>query len=143
MSTLSPDQVPAAEQGLTQQQCNEMLPLVRAIAAELSERREIYSILMRRRAELARAATPEGLNSAIAELDACLWDQEQGILRACRELASNHLSLHTLSPIIVHFPHIEDDAVYCWREDEPRITHEHARGSNSGEHCSAIPYGGE
>lgn len=117
-----------------------MLPLVRSIAAELCERREIYGILVRRRDELGLASTPEGLTAALADLDASLWDHENAILRACREISSSGLSLQTLSPIVVHFPRADQDTVFCWREDEPRITHEHPRGSETDRECTALPH---
>lgn len=140
MSSGAPQQGPANEASFTIQECNDLLPLVRAIAAELIERREIYGILVRKQRKLEHSDTPEGLTSALASLDASVWDQENGILRACREIASHGLALQTLNPVVVHFPGVEKDVVHCWREDEPRITHQHGRGDEAESECTAAPH---
>ena len=140
MSSGAPQQVAADEASFTVQECNELLPLVRTIAAELIERREIYGILVRKQRELERAHTPEGLSAALANLDASIWEQEAGIMRAGREIASYGLTIQTLNPIVVHFPGVDRDVVHCWREDEPRITHQHRRGTADDSECTAAPH---
>ncbi|MEM7199994.1 MAG: DUF2203 family protein [Planctomycetota bacterium] len=115
-------------------QCNAILPLVRAVAGEIAERRRHRSSLLRERAALRKARTPEGLTEAVGVLDGQVCEEEDGIHRACRELQRYGLSVVRLNPLVVHFPGKAqkgdevDDMVFCWQEDEPAVSHAHPQG---------------
>ena len=70
----------------TLDEANSHLPLVRAIAAEIMERRRLRRRLTRKRERLEAAATPEGLTLALSDLDARIFEQDQGLERAQQEL---------------------------------------------------------
>ncbi len=111
-------------------ECNAMLPLVRAISAEIMERRRQRSRLVRRRDEFEHAPTPEGLSVAIADLSARICEAEDGIHRACQELERHHLTVLRINPLVVHFPGRTqgDDLVFCWQEDDATVSHGHPSG---------------
>lgn len=120
-------------------QCNAMLPLIRAIASELIERRQRFRALRSTRRELERSYSPEGLGVALADLETQILHEEDGILRVCEELTRHGLTVHRLSPLIVHFPGENgSDAAYCWREDEEAVAVHHPGGTRYGEHCCSV-----
>ncbi|MEC7726555.1 MAG: hypothetical protein VYD05_13630, partial [Planctomycetota bacterium] len=71
------------ERRYTLKEATEALKLVRVIAGEMLERRNERSTRARRRHLLESAATTEGLRDDLAELDARIWELDEG-LRSCR-----------------------------------------------------------
>ena len=108
-------------------ECNAILPLVRSVASELVERRMQFRELRSTRKELAKAHSPEGLGVAISDIDAQILEHEDGILRACEELSRHGLTVHRLSPLVVHFPGKSEQSkvMFCWSEGEPHVAHHH------------------
>ena len=101
-------------------EANEVLKLVRAIAAEWIERRTLRRVLDRQRRELEEAATPEGLRSELAELDARIWEQDEGIVQCRLELEELGMSIFRASPLTIHIPGQSKSGpvVFCWQEGE-------------------------
>jgi hypothetical protein len=107
--------------------CNAILPLIHAIAGELIDRRDQFKRLRRQLQALQQAPTPEGLGTAIADLEARILEQEDGIAAACEELARYGVSVQRLNPLIVHFPSADSaESVFCWSERERCVAHRHS-----------------
>ena len=121
----------------TLDECNAMLPLVRAVAIELVDRRRRNRRLQRERDKLELAATPEGLTQALADLDARIADHQDAIRRGCREFEDYGLTVLRMNPLIVHFPGRTrgGEIVFCWREGETTITHGHPCGQEHEPGC--------
>ncbi len=114
----------------TLDEANSHLPLVRAIATEIMERRKLRRRLTREREGLEAAATPEGLTLALSDLDARIFEQYQGQQSGHKELGEiGHLVLRT-NPLTVHFPGEtrNSQVVFCWQEGERSVCHGHAIG---------------
>lgn len=109
---------------------NSLLPLVRAIAAEIVERRSERLELLRRRERLEAAYSPEGFSGALADLDARIYRLDEGIENACRELTDLGLTVLRTNPLTVHFPGTTRTGpiVFCWQEGEDRVTFGHPSG---------------
>lgn len=126
--------LPARRRGrdtrFTLAQSNSMLPLVRAVTSEVIERRNRRRTLLRQRDDLERAHTPEGLAQALSDLDAAIYDQEDAILAACRELEAYGLDVLRLNPLVIHFPGRtrEGALVFCWQEGDSEVAHGHPPG---------------
>ena len=101
-------------------EANEVLKLVRAIAAEWIERRTLRRKLDRQRRQLEAAVTPEGLRGELAELDARIWEQDEGIARCRLELEGLGMTIFRTSPLTIHIPgHSKNGpVVFCWQEGE-------------------------
>ncbi|MCA8974418.1 MAG: DUF2203 family protein [Planctomycetes bacterium] len=101
-------------------EANEALKLVRAIASEWLERRSLRRTLDRRRRQLEEASTPEGLRSELAELDARIWEQDEGIATCRHELEDLGMSVFRVSPLTIHIPGYSrtGPVVFCWQEGE-------------------------
>ncbi len=114
----------------TLDEANSHLPLVRAIAAEIMERRRLRRRLTRKRERLEAAATPEGLTLALSDLDARIFEQDQGLERAQQELGDLGLVVLRTNPLTVHFPGEtrNSQVVFCWQEGERSVCHGHAVG---------------
>ncbi len=101
-------------------QAQALMPLLRAIAAEIRERRLAVHRLEAARRELEAAArrTPEGLERALAELDFELASQEHRIAACLRELAALGLRVPTLDPLVIHIPGTSEGrpVTFCWEE---------------------------
>ena len=110
--------------------CNTMLPLVRSVANEITERRRRRSRILREREQLEAARTPEGLSLALNEADARVADEEDGIQHCCVELEHYGLTVLRLNPLVVHFPGRtrDDQVVFCWQEGESTVSHGHPQG---------------
>ncbi len=110
--------------------CNRMLVLVRAIARELSERRNHLRELERTRQDLLAAETPEGLEHALTELDAEQYATHEGIRNTIHELELHGLTLLRLRPVTIHFPGVtkRGPIVFCWQEGDDAICHGHPTG---------------
>ncbi len=107
-----------------------MLPLVRSVANEIVERRRTRSRQLREREQLEQVRTPEGFSIALADLDARVCDEEEGIQRACREIERYGLIVLRLNPLVIHFPGRtqHEELVFCWQEDEVTVSHGHPQG---------------
>ena len=114
----------------TLDQCTGMLPIVKAIAAEMVERRRESQRLIRIRSGLQSALTPEGVRMALAEIEAQVVENIRGINHAGQELKDLGLSVLRQTPLTVHFPGRTrgDDVVFCWNEHEEAVCHGHAVG---------------
>ncbi len=114
----------------TLDEANSHLPLVRDIAAEIMERRKLRRRLTRQRERLEAAATPEGLTLALSDLDARIFEQDQGLERAQQELGDLGLVVLRTNPLTVHFPGEtrNSQVVFCWQEGERSVCHGHAVG---------------
>lgn len=101
-------------------EANEAIKLVGAIANEWLERRETRRTLDRRRRTLENAATPEGLRSELAELDARIWEQDEGIRLCRRELEDLGMTVFRVNPLTIHIPGNSKNGpvVFCWQEGE-------------------------
>ncbi len=121
-------------------ECKAMLPLVRAAADELTERRQQCRRLLHERETLESSQTPEGLTIALADLDQQIHDHEEGILKVHRELSSYGLSVLRLNPLVIHFPGRtrSGDIVFCWREGETTIAHGHPCGKEDEPACPLL-----
>ena len=111
-------------------EANSHLPLVRAIADEILERRKIRRRLMRQRERLEVAATPEGLTLALSDLDARIFEQDQAIDRCQEELRDLGLVVLRTNPLTIHYPGETRNThvVFCWQEGERSVCHGHAVG---------------
>lgn len=114
----------------TLDQSSALLPLVRTIAEEIVQRRTERQRLTRVRDELESAATPEGLNSSLADLDARILEHDAGMRRSTRELESLGLTVLRINPLTVHFPGRtrNGNVVFCWQEGETSVCHGHLVG---------------
>lgn len=114
----------------TLQEANSALALVRAIAAELLERRTARRALARQREQLEAAETPEGLRSELAELDARIWEHDEGLMRCRQELEDLGMTVLRTSPLTVHIPGSSRSGavVFCWQEGEQTVCFGHALG---------------
>ncbi len=111
-------------------EANRALKLVRAIAAELVERRTARRALARQREQLEQAITPEGLRSELAELDARIWEHDEA-MRVCKdELEDLGMTVLRTNPLTVHIPGATRTGavVFCWEEGEPTVCFGHAVG---------------
>ena len=101
-------------------EANEAIKLVSVIASEWLERREQRRILDRRRRQLEGAATPEGLRDELAELDARIWEHDEGIAHCRTELEELGMTVFRVNPLTVHIPGNSKTGpvVFCWQEGE-------------------------
>ncbi len=119
-------------------EANLALPLIRAIAAELVERRIDRRALRRRRELLEKAQTPEGLRGELAELDARIWEHDEAIGRCRSEFEVLGMTVLRTDPLTIHIPGqnrlgpksttTKDTVVFCWQEGEDTVCHGHPVG---------------
>ncbi|MCU0866926.1 MAG: DUF2203 domain-containing protein [Planctomycetes bacterium] len=109
---------------------NQVLKLVRAIATELIERRSARRTLAREREQLEAAATPEGLRSELAELDARIWEHDEALRNCNAELEGLGMTVLRTAPLTVHIPgHSKSGpVVFCWEEGESSVCFGHPPG---------------
>lgn len=114
----------------TLQEANTALKLVRAIAAELLERRTERRSLARQREQLEAAQTPEGLRGELAELDARIWEHDEGLTRCRHELEDLGMTVLRTNPLTVHIPGTSKSGavVFCWQEGESSVCFGHPLG---------------
>jgi hypothetical protein len=114
----------------TLQEANQALRLVRTIAAEIVERRTARRALARRREQLEAAVTPEGLRSELAELDARIWEHDEGAFRCRKELEALGMAVLRTNPLTVHIPGTSrrGEVVFCWEEGEGSVCFGHPVG---------------
>lgn len=111
-------------------EANQVLPLVRVIAAEFTERRSVRRTLARERDQLENARTPEGLRGELAELDARIAEQDEGLFRCRRELEDLGMRVLQSHPLTLHIQgqSRSGPVVFCWEEGEPNVCFGHAIG---------------
>ena len=111
-------------------EANQALKLVRAIATELIERRQVRRALSRMREQLEAAVTPEGLRGELAELDARIWEHDEAISRCKAELEDLGMTVLRTNPLNVHIPGTSknSDVVFCWQEGEASLCYGHPVG---------------
>jgi len=127
-------------------EANQVLKLVRVIAAEMLERRTDRRLLARQREQLESAETPEGLRSELAELDARIWEHDEALYHCKHELEDLGLTILRTSPLTVHIPGRSlpvkargkinllgkpkqaQDVVFCWQEGENEVGFGHCLG---------------
>ncbi len=111
-------------------EANQALKLVRAIAAELLERRTARRTLGRQREQLEAANTPEGLRGELAELDARIWEHDEAINRCHHELGDLGMTVLRPNPLTVHIPGQSKTGtvVFCWQEGEGSVCYGHPLG---------------
>ncbi|MFK7738895.1 MAG: hypothetical protein AB8H80_01130 [Planctomycetota bacterium] len=85
-------------------EANQVLKLVRVIAAEMLERRNDRRHLARERERLESAETPEGLRTELAELDARIWEHDEALLNCRHELEDLGLTVLRTNPLTIHIP---------------------------------------
>lgn len=111
-------------------EANGLLPLVKAIAAEVAERRGDRQRAVRLREQLEACHSPEGLVQALADLDAAIREHDDALDRSRRELAELGLSVLRMNPLTVHFPGraTPSEVVFCWMEGDADVDHGHLPG---------------
>ncbi len=123
-------------------EANQALPLVRAIAAELAERRSERRALRRQRELLEGAQTPEGLRDELAELDARIWEHDEALARCRHEFEELGMTVLRTNPLTIHIPGVTGTTgkaaaegtgtapavVFCWQEGEAAVGHGHPLG---------------
>ena len=111
-------------------EANQVLRLVRAIAAELVERRSARRLLARQREQLEEASTPEGLRSELAELDARIWSHDEALRQCKDELEQLGMTVLRTNPLTVHIPGTSRTGavVFCWQEGEDTVCFGHPPG---------------
>lgn len=111
-------------------EANRAMPLVRAIAAELVERRSERRALRRRRELLEGAQTPEGLRDELAELDARIWEHDEALARCRAEFEELGMTILRQNPLTIHIPGQSrtGEVVFCWQEGEDSVGHGHPLG---------------
>jgi hypothetical protein len=112
------------------EQANGLLPLLRAIAREVVERRTERRELFRLREDLDNARTPEGLGTCLADLDARIFVHKTALRAALQEIEDLSLTVLRLSPMTVHIPGVtrQGPLTFCWQIDEPSVLHGHQVG---------------
>ncbi len=111
-------------------QANGLLPLVKAIAAEMAERRSERQRAVRLRDQLEACHSPEGLTQALADLDSAIREHDDAIENGRRELVKLGLTVLRMNPVTVHFPGqpAPGQVVFCWIEGDHDIDHGHPAG---------------
>lgn len=114
-------------------EANQVLRLVRAIAAELVERRSARRHLARQREQLEAAETPEGLRSELAELDAQIWAHDEALHQCRHELEQLGMTVLRTNPLTVHIPGTSrtGEVVFCWEEGESSVCFGHPVGEEA------------
>ncbi len=114
----------------TLDEANRLLPLVSSIAQEITDRRDEKRRMRRMRSELEEARTQEGLDAAIAETDARIFELEIGMKHSRKELEALGLHILRTFPLTIHIPgHTQPGPlVFCWQEGESKVCHGHAVG---------------
>lgn len=109
---------------------NRALPLLQAIATEVIERRALRRQMDRQRCELEQVQTPEGLRGELAELDARIYDQDEGLRQSRLELEELGMTVLRMNPLTVHIPgqSRSGPVVFCWQEGEDHVGYGHPIG---------------
>ena len=109
---------------------NRLLPLLRAIAMEIEDRRRERRELTRMLDELKASQTPEGLDESIAELDSELFLNREATNAALAEFERLGLTVLRSAPLTIHIPGRTQRGplVFCWQAGEDGIGHGHLLG---------------
>lgn len=109
---------------------NHLLPLLRAIAAEIEDRRRERRELTRMLDELRSSHTPEGLEDSIAELESELFRNGEATNDALSEFEHLGLTVLRSAPLTIHIPGRTQRGplVFCWQAGEEGIGHGHLLG---------------
>ncbi len=103
-----------------------LLPLLRAIAKEVRERRsEVQRIeALRTDLDYASLTTPEGFASTLQDLDNELRIHQRGLDEALRELYGLGLEVPSIEPLTVHIPGTSNgsEVVFYWQESVENAT---------------------
>lgn len=107
-----------------------MLPLVQAIAAEITERCRLRRGLHQVRADLDASRSPEGLITALADADEQIYLHNEGIHHAIDELVELGLTVLRTNPLTIHIPgrSLGGPLVFCWQVGDEGIRHGHRLG---------------
>lgn len=121
-------------ESFTLNQALDILPLVKAIATELVERRTERLRVLRVKEELERSKSPEGLGVAIAELETEVRAHDDALARGRQELERLGLTVLRMHPLTIHFPGraTPQSVVFCWMEGDAGIDHGHLVGEEYG-----------
>ena len=118
-------------------EANELLKLVRVIAAEMVERRGERHVLARRREHMEAAARPERMRDALARLDARIWEHDEALRTCTKELLDLGLTVLRPQPLTLHIPGrsleatgegVDREVVFCWQEGEGDLEFGHPLG---------------
>ena len=119
----------------TLKEAQQLLKLLRVIAAEMLERRTERRILARRRDQLESSETPEGLRSELAALDARIWEHDEALASCKHELEDLGLTVLRHIPLTIHIPGVSlrsdptpQNVVFCWQEGEDDVCFGHPIG---------------
>lgn len=117
-------------QHFTLAQSNALLPLIRAIAREIVERRQQRRRIRRMLTELRESGSPEGMDMAIRDLEDRMDELDGAIADACHELVELGVRVLRIQPLTVHIPGTTrtEEIVFCWQEGEDTIQHGHLMG---------------
>ncbi len=109
---------------------NRLLPLLRAIALEIEDRRKERRELTRMLDELKAAQTPEGLDDSVAETEAELFRNREASNAALAEFERLGLTVLRSAPLTIHIPGRTQRGplVFCWQAGEDGIAHGHLLG---------------
>jgi len=112
----------------------EILPLVKAIAAEIIERRNDRLRALKVKEELEAATSPEGLGMAISELEMEIVGHDEGMAHGRDELERLGLTVLRMLPLTIHFRGraTPQSVVFCWMEGDTGIDHGHLAGEEYG-----------
>lgn len=118
----------------TLNQAVELLPLVKAIAGELIERRTERQRALKVKEELEASTSPEGLGLAIRDLEDEVVAHDEALAHGRRELERLGLTVLRMNPLTIHFPGrpTPNSVVFCWMEGEVGIDHGHPTGEELG-----------
>ncbi len=107
-----------------------LLPLLRAISAEIEDRRRERRELTKTLDELNSSNTPEGLGDCIADVEAELFRNREATDQALAEFEHLGLSVLRSSPLTIHIPGRTQRGplVFCWQSGEDGIAHGHMLG---------------
>ena len=120
----------APTRGYSLAEAEQMLPLIEAIAAEISERCNLRRDLHRIRAELEDSKTPEGLSTAIGKVEEDIFAHNEGVHHAIDELVELGLTVLRTQPLTIHIPgrSVGGPLVFCWQVGDSGIGHGHHIG---------------
>lgn len=119
--------------GYTLAEAEKMLPLIEAIAAEITARHDERRRLHSARASLEAARSPEGLSTSLGDIQTEIFVQTEGIHAAMDELVHLDLSILRLNPVTVHIPgrSAGRPVVFCWQVGDTSIGHGHELGEEN------------
>ena len=111
-------------------EANRLLPLLRAISAEIEDRRRERRELTKALDDLNEAKTPEGLGDSVAEVETELFRNREATNQAMAEYEHLGLKILRATPLTIHIPGTTQrgPVVFCWQAGEDGIAHGHMLG---------------